>query len=55
MCTSMADLKKAGIHSATDLIKFPWDHEDADMPDEKDVNDILATLRAMRKKKEATD
>lgn len=25
MCTSMADIKKAGIYKPTDLIKFPWD------------------------------
>ncbi len=28
MCVSMADLKKAGINSPTDLIKFPWDKND---------------------------
>lgn len=25
MCTGMADLKKAGINSATDLMQFPWE------------------------------
>jgi hypothetical protein len=25
MCTGMADLKKSGIHSATDLMTFPWE------------------------------
>ena len=33
MLTGMADIKKAGIHRATDLIKFPWDDDFEDVPD----------------------
>lgn len=28
MCTGMADLRKAGLHSDTDLIRFQWEEED---------------------------
>lgn len=31
MCTGMADLRKAGLHSDTDLIRFPWEEEDLKM------------------------
>lgn len=28
MCTGMSDLKKAGIHSADDLLRFSWEEND---------------------------
>jgi len=28
MCTGMADLKKAGIHSADDLMRFSWEESE---------------------------
>lgn len=28
MCTGMADLKKAGIHHAEDLMTFPWEKDE---------------------------
>ena len=28
MCTGMADLKKAGIHSAEDLLQFSWEKDE---------------------------
>ena len=43
MCVSMADIKKAGIHSPTDLIRFPWEDGRAgnvsadDIPDKDEV------------------
>lgn len=43
MCVSMADIKKAGIHSPTDLLRFPWEDGRAgsvspdDIPDKDDV------------------
>ena len=28
MCTGMADLKKAGIHTAEDLLQFSWEKDE---------------------------
>jgi hypothetical protein len=28
MCTGMADLKEAGIHSADDLMRFSWEESE---------------------------
>ena len=42
--SSMADLKKAGIYSPTDLIKFPWEKEDFKGPTEDEMEDLKAAL-----------
>ena len=44
MCTGMADLKKAGIHNVTDLMKFPWDKETESMYSEEEMAAIAAQL-----------
>lgn len=41
----MTDLKKAGINAATDLVKFPWDDEDVELPSDQEVDDMLDLMR----------
>lgn len=47
MCTGMADLQKAGIHHADDLIKFPWETEEEarNLPSMEEVEDIRRRLQ----------
>ena len=45
MCTGMADIKKAGINSAEDLIKFSWEKEDDE--DNKPSDDEVEEMRRM--------
>lgn len=46
MSVGMADLKKAGIHHPTDLIKFPWDNEKRNLPTKEEVADLQALIAA---------
>lgn len=52
MCTGMADLKKAGISSEKDLMKFPWENDNADteLPSDEDVERMRDELIEMNKK-----
>lgn len=45
MCTGMADLKKAGINSATDLMQFSW--ETNEQRDKMFTPEELAAIDAM--------
>jgi len=45
MCTGMADIKKAGINSAEDLMKFSWEKEEDD--DNKPSDDEVEEMRRM--------
>lgn len=47
MCVS-ADLKKAGIYSPTDLIRFPWDKTDLDGAGGLSPDDIAELQRQMK-------
>ena len=47
MCVQ-ADLKKAGIYSPTDLIRFPWDNSDSDGPGGLTPDDIEELQRQMQ-------
>ena len=49
------DLKKAGIHSPTDLIKFPWDEgsERDDLPSDEEINEIRRQLIEENEKRSA--
>ena len=43
----MTDLKKAGINSADDLLHFPWDDEDMELPSEEEVNDLTDLIHSI--------
>lgn len=47
MSTGMADLGKAGIHSADDLLKFPWeyDYSDDNIPSMEVVEEMRRQLQ----------
>jgi len=51
MSVSMADLKKAGIYSPADLIRFPWDDEvpaaegDNHLPSDDDIKRMQEEMR----------
>lgn len=47
MCVS-ADLKKAGIYSPTDLIRFPWDKTEGDGAGSLTQDDIAELQRQMK-------
>lgn len=47
MCIS-ADLKKVGIYSPTDLLRFPWDKTDQDDAGSLSPEDIEELQRQMR-------
>ena len=50
MCVSMADLKKAGIYKPTDLIKFPWDKDEAavgNLPSKAEIEEMQREMQAM--------
>lgn len=49
MHNGMVDLKKAGINTEEDLITFPWDNDDADLPSADEVEDMQDMLRAINK------
>ena len=64
MCVSMADIKKAGIHSPTDLIRFTWEDGRAgsvsadDIPDKDEVERMRRMMmeeNAKRKDANAED
>ena len=42
-----ADLKKAGIHRPTDLIKFPWERVAEITVSEEDIKQLQAEMAAM--------
>lgn len=54
MCVSMADMKKAGIHKPTDLLRFPWEQEQHNMPQisEEEIADMQDMMRTMNAKKQ---
>lgn len=51
MCCQ-SDLKKAGIHSPQDLLKFPWEREEAagDMLTDKEIADLQRKMREENEK-----
>lgn len=53
MCTGMADLKKAGIHHAEDLMTFPWE-KNKNMPTAEDI-DLMQALLSGEKLPDDTD
>ena len=40
-------LRKSGINSPTDLIKFPWERTAATLPSEDEVAELVAEMKAM--------
>lgn len=50
MCTGMADLTKAGIYEAQDLIRFEWE-KDSSIPEDEVVEQMREKLLKMNKKK----
>lgn len=40
-------MRKSGINSPTDLIKFPWERTATDMPSDDEVADMIAEMKAM--------
>lgn len=47
MCVSMADIKKAGINSPTDLIKFPWEKETTSLPTQAEIDELQAEMASI--------
>ena len=50
MSVSMADLKKAGIKGPTDLMKFPWEKETAEISDllsDDEIEEMQAEMDAI--------
>ncbi|MBQ4388006.1 MAG: hypothetical protein II822_10445 [Prevotella sp.] len=52
MCVSMANIKEAGIYKPTDLIKFPWERTDADMPTQDEIDEMLSELDMLNAQRE---
>ena len=51
--TGSDNLKKSGINSPTDLIKFPWDNMDYynnDAPSEKEIEELRRQMREENEK-----
>jgi len=44
-------MRDAGIHKPTDLIKFPWEKEKAELPTEDEMDDIRRDIEAFKKKR----
>lgn len=53
MCVSMADMKKAGILSPTDLLRFPWESSDIQQGDMPTDEEIERMRRMMQEENEA--
>ena len=51
MCTGMADLKKAGIHSAEDLLLFSWEKAEKlkNLPTEEEFEEMRKILANSKK------
>ena len=47
MCVSMADMKKAGINSPTDLIQFPWEKIKPNLPTQEEIDELQAEMAAI--------
>lgn len=41
------DMKKAGILNPTDLIKFPWDESDINLPTDDEVQEAIDEMNAL--------
>jgi hypothetical protein len=41
------DLKKAGISNPTDLIKFPWDEADINLPTDDEIQESIDEINAL--------
>lgn len=48
--SAFADLKKVGIHSAEDLLRFPW--EKTELPSEEDIEELRQLLKNENKKRD---
>lgn len=44
-------MRDAGIRKPTDLIKFPWEKEKAELPTEDEMDDIRRDIEAFKKKR----
>ena len=44
-------MHKSGINSPTDLIKFPWERTETDLPSEDDIEEMQAMMASMNSKK----
>lgn len=42
-------MRKSGINSPTDLIKFPWETTDAELPTDDDIAEMQQMMAAMNK------
>ena len=49
------DLKKAGIMKPTDLIKFPWDETDIDLPTDDEIQESIDEINALNAMMQKTD
>lgn len=51
MCTGMADLKKAGIFNAQDLLTFPWEQDEQlrNLPTPEEFEEMNRILNKGRK------
>lgn len=54
MSSSMSDLRKAGIHSVTDLLTFPWDKSEARPISEEEEEAIREELRRENQKNQSS-
>lgn len=44
-------MHKAGINSPTDLMKFPWEKQETDLPSEDDIEEMQQMMASMNAKK----
>jgi hypothetical protein len=44
-------MHKSGINSPTDLIQFPWERTETDLPSEDDIAEMQAMMASMNAKK----
>ena len=50
--SAMTDLRKAGIHRDTDLIKFPWERAGIDLGDQPTIDQVNQLRELMRRENE---
>lgn len=51
--STMADLRKAGVHHDTDLIRFPWERAKVDADNQPTKEEVERMRELMRKENEA--
>ena len=53
--SAMTDLRKAGIHRDTDLIKFPWERMQVDISNQPSKEDVERLREMMRRENEQAE